>query len=157
MTHAAKAKEVASASQAQREQAEAAVVAAAEAEARAQASAAAAAAAAEDGSDLPFGGDLQAAMAAQDRGAVRRIMAAKGQAHSTRRASQAPPRPAGAAAGSTNGGGGGASAGARAAEGPGPGADTAELPYGGDLGAAMKAQDRAAIRTIMAANKKTMK
>ena len=80
-------------------------------------------------SELPYGGDMQKAMQAQDRDAIRKIMAAR--------------QGGGASAASEEGGssGGGAAA-------PSPKAD---LPYGGDMQAAMKAQDRDAIRQIMAA------
>jgi hypothetical protein len=79
-------------------------------------------------SELPYGGDMQKAMQAQDRDAIRKIMGAR------------------------QGGGGGSSGGGdeggdRAATPP----PKADLPYGGDMQAAMKAQDRDAIRQIMAA------
>lgn len=76
-------------------------------------------------SELPYGGDMQKAMQAQDRDAIRKIMAAR-----------------------QGGGGGDEDAGGGRASTPPPKAD---LPYGGDMQAAMKAQDRDAIRKIMAA------
>lgn len=78
-------------------------------------------------SDLPYGGNMQKAMQAQDRDAIRKIMAAR--------------QGGGTAEGSDRSSGGRAAA-------PPPKAD---LPYGGDMQAAMKAQDRDAIRKIMAA------
>ena len=80
-------------------------------------------------SELPYGGDMQKAMQAQDRDAIRKIMAA---------------RPGGATSTATEEGG--SSGGGAAAPSP-----KADLPYGGDMQAAMKAQDRDAIRQIMAA------
>ena len=74
-------------------------------------------------SDLPYGGDLQAAMKAQDRDAIRVLMSARDES--------------GSAAG--------AGANAPAAQ------PKLDLPYGGDLQAAMKAQDRDAIRVLMSA------
>ena len=83
------------------------------------------------GGELPYGGDMQKATQAQDRDAIRVIMAA---------------RQGGGGAGSEGSGGGRGGGTPPPAEQP-----KGDLPYGGDMQAAMKAQDRDAIRVIMAA------
>ena len=115
---------------------------------------------------LPYGGDLQTAMRAQDRAAIRTIMTT----HRQNSASAG----AGGGGGGTGGGGGGGTGGGRestSAAAPSPEETAAAfappqpstptgtaaaassgsggLPYGGDLQAAMRAQDRPAIRMIM--------
>ena len=104
--------------------------------------AAATAAAATPELELPYGGDLQEAMRAQDRDAIKVLM---------RRRDGKLPLDAGGAgatvAAQATGSGGANGDGAEGGGGGGGGA----LPYGGDLQAAMKAQDRDAIRDIMRA------
>ena len=126
---------------------------------------------------LPYGGDLQTAMRAQDRAAIRTIMTT----HRQNSASAG----AGGGGGGTGGGGGGGTGGGRestSAAAPSPEETAAAfaaavqpstptrkspaaayasseasggLPYGGDLQAAMRAQDRPAIRMIMTHRQKT--
>ena len=74
--------------------------------------------------ELPYGGDLQAAMRAQDRNAIKVLM---------RKRDGKPPLEEAGSGGVGDGGDSGSN----------------KLPYGGDLQAAMKAQDRNAIRDII--------
>eukprot|EP01045_Picozoa_sp_COSAG04_P019410 COSAG04_NODE_1880_length_5315_cov_3.233704_5_plen_284_part_00 len=91
------------------------------------------------GGELPYGGDMQAAMKAGDRDAIRQLMQARDGA---------------AASGGGGGGEGPEPEPERAATPPPVGGGGGDLPYGGDMQKAMQAQDRDAIRTIMAARDK---
>jgi len=91
------------------------------------------------GGELPYGGDMQAAMKAGDRDAIRQLMQARDGA---------------AASGGGGGGEGPEPEPERAATPPPVDGGGGDLPYGGDMQKAMQAQDRDAIRAIMAARDK---
>ena len=101
----------------------------------------------DDRASLPYGGDLQAAMKAQDRGAIKQIMAFNNKAKAQE--NESPPTVAALEVAAVT-----TAAAASADSSASPENASSALPYGGDLQAAMKAQDRSAIKQIMAFNNK---
>ena len=100
----------------------------------------------DDRASLPHEGNLQAAMKAQDRGAIKQIMAFNNKAKAQE--NESPPAAALEVAAVTT------AAAASADSSASPENASSALPYGGDLQAAMKAQDRSAIKEIMASKNK---